>query len=192
VPRRPPLELSPAEWASLALLAERPAHGFAVARALASDGEVGRVWSCSRPLVYRALSVLAELGLIEERGTEQGHRGPLRTVLGLTRAGRREVERWLAEPVAHVRELRSGLMLKLLFLTRRGADTSDLLARQQAVLRPLVEGLEAAARSGDGFDRALYLWRLESARAALRFMDELIAEPPVTVSRAERAASPSP
>ena len=192
MPRRAPPELSPAEWASLALLAERPAHGFAIARALASGGEVGRVWSCSRPLVYRGLSVLAQLGLLEERGTEQSQRGPQRTVLGLTRAGRREVERWLREPVDHVRELRSGLMLKLLFLTRRGADTSELLGRQQDVLRPLVDGLELAARSGDGFERALYLWRLESARAALRFLDELIAEPPRAVSQAGRAASPSP
>jgi DNA-binding PadR family transcriptional regulator len=192
VPRGPRIELSPAEWASLALLAEQPTHGFAIARALAPGGEVGRVWSCSRPLVYRGLSVLAQLGLIEERGIEQSDRGPRRTVLRPTRAGRREVERWLAEPVAHVRELRSGLMLKLLFLTRRGADSSELLARQQAVLRPLVEGLEAAAGSGDGFDRALYLWRLESARAAVRFIDELIAEPPRALSRAAGAASRLP
>jgi PadR family transcriptional regulator AphA len=192
VTRRPRIEHSPTEWAALALLAEQPSHGFAIARALASGGEVGRVWSCSRPLVYRGLSVLTQLGLIEERGSERSDRGPQRTVLGLTRAGRREVERWLVEPVAHVREVRSELMLKLLFLSRRGADTSELLARQQAVLRPVVEGLEAAARSAAGFDRALYLWRLESARAALRLTDELRADQSRALSRAEGAVSRSP
>ena len=145
MPRAAEIDLSPAEWASLALLAERPAHGFAVARALAPEGEVGRVWSCSRPLVYRALERLGDLSLVEERGSEPSDAGPRRTVLGATRAGRRELERWLAEPAAHVRELRSSLMLKLLFLSRRGADPSGLLERQRSMLAALVSGLEEAA-----------------------------------------------
>ena len=184
MPRAAQTDLSPAEWASLALLAEQPAHGFAVARALAPGGEVGRVWSCSRPLVYRALGVLTETGLIEERGSEPSSTGPRRKVLGATRSGRREVERWLREPAAHVRDLRSDLMLKLLFLSRRSADASDLLLRQHAALQPLVEGLEDGVARAEGFDRVLYLWRLESARAALRFVEEVRSE--------ERAASPSP
>jgi PadR family transcriptional regulator AphA len=173
--------LSPAEWASLGLLAEQPAHGFAVARAFAPEGEVGRVWSCSRPLVYRALAVLVERGLVEERGSQPSEAGPQRTMLGVTRAGRRELERWLAEPAEHVRDIRSALMLKLLFLSRRGADPSELLERQREVLASLVEGLEAAWGDAEDFDRVLYLWRLESARASLRF-----------VSGAARGASPSP
>jgi PadR family transcriptional regulator AphA len=171
VPGAAQTDLSPAEWASLALLAEQPAHGFAIARALAPEGEIGRVWSCSRPLVYRALGVLNDAGLIA---------GPRRTVLGATRSGRRELDRWLREPTAHVRDLRSDLMLKLLFLSRRGADASELLAKQQAALHPVVEGLEGAAAGAAGFDRLLYLWRLESARAALRFVQDLLSsEAPV-------------
>jgi DNA-binding PadR family transcriptional regulator len=175
VPKAAPIDLSPAEWASLALLVEQPAHGFAVARSLAPHGEVGRVWSCSRPLVYRALARLGDLGLIEERGSEPSDAGPRRPLLGATRAGRRELERWLAEPAAHVRELRSSLMLKLLFLSRRGADASVLLGRQRFVLAALVSGLEDAAGRADAFDRVLYLWRVESARAALRFVDHLLS-----------------
>jgi DNA-binding PadR family transcriptional regulator len=184
VPRAAQAELSPAEWASLALLTEQPAHGFAIARALAPGGEIGRVWSCSRPLVYRALGVLEEAGLIEERGSEPSSAGPRRTLLGATRSGRRAVERWLREPAAHVRELRSDLMLKLLFVSRRGDDASELLAKQQAALEPVVRGLEAAVGNAEGFDRLLYIWRLESARAALRFVQD--------VSREGRVASPSP
>ena len=181
MPRAAETPLSPAEWASLALLAEQPTHGFAVARALAPEGEVGRVWSCSRPLVYRAIERLDELNLVEERGSEPSKTGPRRTVLGTTRSGRRELERWLLEPVPHVRDFRSFLMLKLLFLSRRGNDPAELLARQEEVLGSLVEGLTEAADGAEGFDRLLYLWRLESARAALRF-----------VSSAGRDALPSP
>ena len=177
-------DLSPAEWASLALLVEQPAHGFAVARALAPDGEVGRVWSCSRPLVYRALGVLTDAGLVEQRGSEPSAAGPRRRMLAATRSGRRAVQRWLQEPATHVRDLRSDLMLKLLFLSRRGEDASALLAEQHAALEPVVEGLETAVADADGFDRLLYLWRLESARAALRFVEDVSSE--------ARAASPSP
>lgn len=165
--------LSPAEWASLALLCERPAHGFAIAGELSPEGDVGRVWTCSRPLVYRALAVLRELGLVEAQGSEPGVSGPPRRVLAPTRAGRREVERWLGEPVPHVRDLRAALMLKLLFLSRRGTGSAELLGRQRDVLRPLVDGLAEAAKRAEGFDRVLYLWRLESARAALRFVEEI-------------------
>ena len=51
-------ELTAGEWAALALLTEEATHGFALARTMAPDGEVGRVWSLRRPLVYRALETL--------------------------------------------------------------------------------------------------------------------------------------
>ena len=38
-------ELTAGEWAVLALLAEGPTHGFAMARAMEPEGEVGRIWS---------------------------------------------------------------------------------------------------------------------------------------------------
>ncbi|MEZ5099646.1 MAG: PadR family transcriptional regulator [Thermoleophilia bacterium] len=75
------------EWSVLALLCERPSHGFALARALAPEGEVGRVWSSTRPLVYRALDQLASAGLVREAGSEAGDRGPRRTLLEPTAQG---------------------------------------------------------------------------------------------------------
>ena len=46
---RPRNQLTAGEWAILALLDEEPAHGFALARAMATGGEVGRVWDMRRP-----------------------------------------------------------------------------------------------------------------------------------------------
>ncbi len=65
--RRRPEQLATGEWAVLALVAEGPTHGFAVARALAPGGEVGRVWAMRRPLVYRTLDVLADRELVARR-----------------------------------------------------------------------------------------------------------------------------
>jgi hypothetical protein len=49
----------------------------------------------------------------------------------VTAAGARRVAAWLDEPVARVRDARSELMLKLLFLDRRGVDPGRLLDAQR-------------------------------------------------------------
>jgi PadR family transcriptional regulator AphA len=170
-------ELTAGEWAVLALLAESPTHGFAVARAMAPDGEVGKVWSVRHPLVYRAIESLTARGLVRPAGTVPSRSGPQRTVLEATPIGKRTLARWLREPIAHVRDARSLLMLKLLFLTRRGADLEPLLEAQRARFAGLADGLTRAAGEAEGFDRALLLWRSENTTAALRFVEAMLVEP---------------
>jgi hypothetical protein len=82
-----------------------------------------------------------------------------------------------------VRDARSLLMLKLLFLTRRGADLEPLLIAQREHFARLAERLTAAAEEAEAFDRALVLWRLESTAAAVRFVETMLGEP----ARARRA-----
>jgi DNA-binding PadR family transcriptional regulator len=173
---RSPDELTAGEWAVLALLGEEPTHGFAIARALAPEGDVGRIWSVRRPLVYRAVETLTGMGLVRTAATVPSRSGPQRTVLEAMPQGRRALARWLREPVAHVRDARSLLMLKLLFLTRAGADLEPLLTAQRAHFAELAEGLTDAADEADGFDRVLLLWRLESATAATRFVETMLGE----------------
>ena len=163
--------LAAGEWAVLAVVSERPTHGFAVAKALGRDGEIGRVWSLSRPLVYRALDALVDAGLVVKGEAEPSARGPHRTSVRATPAGRRMVRRWLGEPVDHVRDVRSLLMLKLLFIERSGFDPLPLLAAERDLLAPVAAVLEKRERSVDGFERTLVRWRLESTRAVLRFLE---------------------
>jgi PadR family transcriptional regulator AphA len=170
-------ELSPGEWAVLAFVADAPTHGFAVAKALAADGEVGRVWTLPRPLVYRALDTLQAASLVEPRRVEQGN-GPKRTIVATTRRGRRLVDAWLEQPVEHVRDVRSQLLLKLLFLDRAGRDPSPLLRAQLDELAVLEQALAPKAAQAEGFDRTLALWRLESARAATRALKKLLSAEP--------------
>ena len=109
------------EWAVLGAVAERPTHGYAVAQLLAPEGALGQIWTLTRPDVYQSIKKLIKLGLISERSTEQGL-GPDRTVLAVTPRGRRVVARWLKEPVEHVRDGRTVLLLKLMLLDRADAD----------------------------------------------------------------------
>jgi tRNA-Thr(GGU) m(6)t(6)A37 methyltransferase TsaA len=169
-------EPSLTEWAVLGLLSEHPAHGWEVARSLASDGEVGRIWAVSRPLVYRAISVLRELGHVEDRGSTPSSSGPERVVLGTTPPGRTAFRRWLGRPVEHVRDLRSELLLKLLFLERAGGDRAPLLRAQLPELERGENGLVQRVAASEGFDRTVAVWRLTSARAARAFVEALLDE----------------
>ncbi len=146
-------------------------------------GAIGRVYSCTRALAYRALRQLREAGLVEARRNDRSEKGPARTTLGPTRRGRARFVRWRARPVEHVRDLRSELMLKLLFHDRAQLDPRPLLRRQASVLARLDRALDDQVASASGFDRTLALWRLSASRGALSFVDGLLesrtAEPVV-------------
>lgn len=162
------------EWAALGVLCEGPRHGWAVARELAPDGEIGRVYSCTRPLVYRALAQLRDAGLVEVRGHAASEEGPARTTLGPTRRGRAAFRRWRSAPIQHVRDLRSELMLKLLFAERAESDPAPLLHAQASLLARAELMLERQTRDASGFERTLALWRLSVVRASLSFVEALL------------------
>ncbi len=169
-------ELAPGEWSVLALLADKPGHGWALAKEMSRSGEVGRVWSVGRPLVYRALELLEARGLVEPVGRERGARGPSRELFRATAEGREALGRWLAEPVEHVREIRSVFLLKLLLIVRAGMERRPLLEAQRAVVLPAVEALERRLRSSVGSERIFVRFRLESTRAVVDFIDGMLAD----------------
>jgi len=172
--RLPRTEPSLPEWAALGLLCEQPAHGWAIAQELMPSGSIGEVYSCTRALAYRALGQLREAGLAEVRGTRPSETGPARTTLGPTRRGRSAFGRWRGSPVAHVRDLRSELMLKLLFHERGALDASALLELQASVLAGVERALTGQLVAAKGFARTLALWRLSACRGALSFVDGLL------------------
>ena len=158
----------------MGLLCEKPRHGWAIAHELAPDGEIGRVHSCTRALAYRALTQLREAGLVEIRGRAASDAGPARTTLAPTRRGRAAFRRWRGAAVEHVRDLRSELMLKLLFHERAGTDPATLLLEQAALLTRAELALERQTRAATEFDHTLALWRLSVVRAALSFVEALL------------------
>jgi len=160
------------EWACLGILYEGRTHGFSIAGRLKPSGDIGRVWSMSRPLTYRALEQLTTAGYVETVGEEPGIAGGNRTILGATRAGRLQLRKWLNTPVAHLRDLRSELLLKLIVAENCGVDISAMLDRQREHIAELAQAIDdqlAAAQRTD----VVALWRSESSHAALRFLDRL-------------------
>jgi DNA-binding PadR family transcriptional regulator len=164
-------QLLPGEWACLGILYPAPAHGFAIAARLKPHGDVGRVWSLSRALTYRSLEQLELRGYVRAVGEEPGIAGGNRTILAVTPTGRAQLRKWLATPVAHPRDLRSELLLKLVIADLCGIDVAAMLQLQRQRIVEMCAALEAQVALDP--DDVVALWRSESTDAALRFLDRL-------------------
>jgi DNA-binding PadR family transcriptional regulator len=162
------------EWACLGILYPAPSHGFAIAARLKPTGDVGRVWSMSRALTYRALDQLADRDYIHAVGEEPGIAGGNRTILAATRAGRAQLRKWLNTPVAHLRDLRSELLLKLIIADICGIGIGPMLDRQHAHIEQLAESIAGQVENETPID-VVDLWRNESSQAALRFLTRVQA-----------------
>lgn len=160
------------EWACLGILYPAPTHGFAIAARLKPAGDVGRVWSMSRALTYRALDQLTVRGYIHTVGEEPGIAGGNRTIRAGTRSGRAQLRKWLHTPVVHLRDLRSELLLKLVIADICDIDVTSMLVGQRAHVVELAEALSMQI-DADGPVDVVALWRVESSQAALRFLDRL-------------------
>ena len=144
------------EWAALGLLCEAPSHGWAIAQSLAPDGEIGRVYSCARPLVYRALGQLRDAGLAEVRGTAASD----------VRPGPDDARRDAARPVgvrplarppgrARSRPAVGADAEAALLRPRRSRRRPRSCGRRRRLLAGTDRALEFSCESVDGFDRTL-------------------------------------
>jgi molybdopterin-binding protein len=132
---------------------------------LTPEGEIGRIWSLSRPLTYRAIDGLVDKSLLIRRGRRAGQ-GRDRVLLAPTAA------KWLDTPVQHLREVRTELLVKLALRDRAGLENHALLNAQQVLFEPVIDAL-TSTDDGDLVD----VWRRESARAVRRFLEHALNPP---------------
>lgn len=156
-----------AEKVCLALVAEGPIHGWAVSTVLGPDGDIGRIWSLSRPLTYRALDQLVIEGLVEKMGTAPGG-GRSRTLLEATDRGRASNASWLNEPVALPKDVRTELLVKFALRERVGEPFEPLAQKQRALFAPLIDDVAPA-----GDPDFVALWRREHLLAIDRFLSSI-------------------
>jgi len=165
--------LSLAEGLVLCLVRERPTYGLVLARLLAPDGSLGQIWSVPKAMVYYALQQLELAGLIRMTKEQRTRLGPARSIYRVTPAGRAAAEAWVSRPVAHVRDVRSELMIKLALNDRTGVDSRPLVRAQLALLVPFAAALDERLRAAEGFERTLALWRYEALTATMQFLTAL-------------------
>ena len=164
----PRAETSLAESVCLALVVSGVTYGGAVAELLAPGAELGHIWTLSKPLTYRAIDALVARELLDRTGTAPG-RGGDRRLLEPTRRGRSDTRRWLAEPVGHLRDVRTELLIKFRILERMGESLVPLALAQRALFEPMI-----AAITQDATDDVVSRWRRQHAQAVAEFLDEVI------------------
>lgn len=140
------MELSPTAYVILGMLRHGPRSGYQIKQVV--DQSTRFFWAASYGQIYPELRRLAKAGLLE--GSPQREGGRRRTVYRLTRAGRQELRRWLAEP-PEVFELRDEALLKLFFADAAPAGNA-------------VRTLEAMQRRGE--DKVARLREIEPLPAA--------------------------
>ncbi|MBW3657492.1 MAG: PadR family transcriptional regulator [Actinobacteria bacterium] len=170
------VELTPTSYVVLGLLAlGGPATSYDLKQLVA--GTVGHFWSFPHTQLYTEPRRLAALGLVDEEQEEGGRR---RRTYTLTAAGRRELEAWLAEPVAGELEIRDVGLLQLFLHTGDDPASIARLAEVQAeahraTLATYEEMAAAAEASGapDTPQTAALRLGLAIERAYVTFWDDL-------------------
>jgi DNA-binding PadR family transcriptional regulator len=164
--------LSLIEWVVLCIACEKPTYGSVIAGLFSREGSLGRVWQVSKAGVYRAIPRLEQLDLVHTLGPQRAQDAPPHWMITATPAGRRAARVWLRTPVAHGREVRSELMIKLALLDRAGGNPQDLLRRQRAAFGPLAAALPDRVHEAIGMEHTLALWRHEMMSGTIEFLDQ--------------------
>ena len=155
----------PLHHAVLALLAEKPAHGYELKSSF--EQAVGDQWGgLNIGHLYQILERLSRDGLIESERQPQPIK-PDRMVHRLTPAGRAELERWLNEPSPRIRGYRDDFFLKLMAAVQASdqATLDAVLRRQRA---HLLQELRSLADARSQADSAVVLLLMTAAELHIR------------------------
>jgi DNA-binding PadR family transcriptional regulator len=151
----------------LALIVQQPRHGWALHEELAPRGEIGRAWTLSRQLVYRAIDTLEVDGLVKRAQPKDGG-GADKVIISPTAKGKSHITTWLNQPVEHLRDVRTELVVKMMLRERAGLSAQSFLTVQQEAFAPLLRAIESSPAQ-----TPVDMWRRESASAVKRFLTRL-------------------
>ena len=151
----------------LALLNEKPRHGWAIHEELAPNGEIGRAWTLSRQLVYRAIDSLEETGLVRRAAPKDGG-GADRVIISPTARGKKHATAWLDQPVEHLRDVRTELVVKIMLRRRASLPIASFIIEQEAAFSEVLSAIESVPAT-----TAVDMWRHESASAVKRYLVQI-------------------
>ena len=176
--RRRASDEMPAEHALLGLLAQDPGsrHGYDLAREFQPDSELGEVIRLEPGMLYHHLKKLERAGWVTSH-QEVVERRPARSVYSITPAGKVELDRWMAEPVSHTREIRLAFLVKLYLARQAEPALADRLIREQIATLEGIGAGQPADRPAGTFSAQVRDLRASQTRTALDWLRSLLSGP---------------
>ena len=162
----------PAENILLALLCERPMHGYELAQTVKTDAALRAIWRIELSEVYFLLRKLLKQGFIVAEAEVPGA-GPRRVIYAPTPAGRAALEAWLTTPEKYPRNLRTALLARIYLALRRDPALAVRLVDAQG--EQLTEWLarERDRPHEDEIVALVHRFRAAQVEAALVALEEL-------------------
>jgi DNA-binding PadR family transcriptional regulator len=119
--------------AILALLAQRPRHGYELHAAFEALMGGEELWAVKPAQIYSTLSRLEEAHLVCQEGRTQDG-GPEKRIYGITDAGRAELAGWFAQGIASEHQRDEFYLKLMLTLTTGEASAYKVIQTQRARL----------------------------------------------------------
>jgi DNA-binding PadR family transcriptional regulator len=162
----------PAENIVLALLCERPMHGYELAHVVKTDAALRAIWRIELSEVYFLLRKLLKLGFIVEQAEERATR-PQRVLYTPTPSGQAALEAWLRTPEKYPRNLRTALLARIYLALRRDPALAVRLIDAQKEQLTNWLGREQDRIDADDLVALIHRFRAAQVEAALVALDEL-------------------
>ncbi len=161
--------------AILGILEFKPVHGYELKRVL--EEGIANFWPVKLPAIYPSLHRLEEEGLVAHRTEATLEGRPDRKVYTLTEAGRTELARWRRLPPDGLPQLKSPLLLKLLFAKAENLpDAVEWVTKELEWLHARASEVRAEMVDPRAFSSVVIQFMRESAVAHFELQIELLQD----------------
>lgn len=176
------ITLTPTSYVVLGLIAEYgPSTPYDLKRLVAVG--IGNFWAFPHAQLYSEPTRLAEAGLLAETREDSGRR---RRTFRITRAGRKALNAWLADPTSEEAEIRDPGLLQLFFGDLGRPEDVRRLAQAQAenhraklaVYQNVDALLDASAEGRESSPRATLRMGMTYERASVAFWKQVADDHP--------------
>lgn len=164
------------EHVLLALLDEKPMHGYELYQKLCEMKGISLIWNLKQPMLYALMAKLEKQGCLVSK-PDSGETYPPRHYFHLTDAGKNSLLKWLKTPVRRARDVRQEFLAKLIISRRYGRDNlMEMIRIQEAACQTWLSDLKAAFPPLDPVHMdgwMVYSFRIHRVEGMLKWLEAL-------------------
>lgn len=165
------------EHVILALLDEKPMHGYELHQKLGKLPGISKIWNLKQAFFYARLERLHTDGYIQGQVSQKEGSGTARVVFQLSPSGKRSLSAWITAPVPKARDIQQVFLSKLIIARRYGLRKAlELLHNQRIVCQSWLQNLESdlpQIKTQELDEYIVHSYKMNRERAMLNWLDEL-------------------